>query len=114
MSRGHPRLTLRVSDILLAQVAEMAQRRGVDHSALVRNALTASLQPRRARAGEAPHPAQQELATALLQTLDAATRAQLTEGMSRFQSSAVDLVCAIVRQWAATMKDPRVWRGWRP
>jgi hypothetical protein len=57
MSRGNPHLNVRVEHTLLAQVADVARRRGVDQSTLVR---------------------------------------------------------AIVRQWAATMLDPRRWRVWRP
>jgi hypothetical protein len=114
MSCGRTKIFARVSPTLLAAVADVAQRRGVDHSTVVREALETYLQPRRAHAGEASPPAPQELATSVLQTLDAATRAQLTEAMARFQGSAGDLVRAIVRQWAATMREPRVWRVWRP
>jgi hypothetical protein len=116
MSRGRTRLTLRVSDTLLTDLTIVAQRRGVDHSTVVREALAAYLEPRRApataqaQATPPPLPA----ATDLLHSLDPATRAQLTEGMSRFQCSAIDLVRVITRQWAQAMKDPRVWRGWRP
>lgn len=116
MSRGAQRLTIRVSDTLLAQVTTMAQWRGVDQSALVRDALTAYLQPRTSLATDQPQATPQPMttATAFLHSLDPATRAQLTAAMARFQGSAVDLVRAIVRQWAATMREPRRWRVWRP
>jgi hypothetical protein len=116
MSRGNPHLNVRVEHTLLAQVADVAQRRGIDQSALVREALLAYLQPRTSPATDQPQatPQPTTTATAFLHSLDAATRTQLTEAMARFQSSAVDLVRAIVRQWAATMRDPRRWRVWRP
>lgn len=114
MSRGHKRLTLRVSDTLLTRVTTEAQRRGVDQSALVRAALAAYLQPRTSPESDHPPPPPQPMPTAFLHSLDPATQCRISEGMARFQGSAADLVRAIVRQWAASMRDPRAWRSWRP
>jgi hypothetical protein len=114
MSRGRKRVMARVSDTLLAAVADVAQRRGVDQSTVIRDALLAYLQPHRAPATDQPQATPQLIATAFLHSLDPATRAQVTKGMSRFQCSAIDLARVIMRQWAATMKDPRLWRVWRP
>jgi hypothetical protein len=114
MSRGRTKIFARVSPTLLAAVADVAQQRGVDQSVIVREALLAYLQPRQSPAHEPPHTPPQPLLTTFLHGLDATTRDMLAEAMARFQGSAVDLVRAIVRQWAANMRDPRVWRGWRP
>jgi hypothetical protein len=114
MSRGRTKIFARVSPTLLAAVADVAQRRGVDQSTVIRDALLAYLQPHRAPASDPPQPAPQHPATALLQSLDPATRAQLTEGMARFQTSPGALMAAILRRWAVDMRNPRLWRGWRP
>jgi hypothetical protein len=116
MSRGRTKIFARVSPTLLAAVADAARRRGVDHSTVVRDALAAYLQPRsdpatgKAQATPPPMPA----ATDLLHSLDPAIRAQLTEGMARFQASPGALMAAILRRWAVDMRNPRRWRGWRP
>ena len=114
MSRGRKRVIARVSDTLFADVVALAHRRGVDLSDIVRTALLAYLQPRKLPAREQPQATPQSMSTALLQALDPATRAQLTEAMARFQGSAAELVRIIVRQWAVSMRDPRAWRVWRP
>ena len=114
MSRGRTKVFARVSPTLLAAVADAAQRRGVDHSTVVREALAAYLQPRRDPATGRAQATPQDVEGSLLRACDPTTRAQLTEAMARFQASPFALVSAILRQWAATMKDPRVWRGWRP
>jgi len=114
MSRGTPRLTCRVSDTLLKRLTAVADARGVNQSTIVREALLAYLQPRRAPASDPPHTALQPMTTSLLQGLDPATQARIKDAAVRFQGSAHDLVRIILRQWAASMRDPRLWRVWRP
>jgi hypothetical protein len=117
MSRGSTKVFARVSPTLLAAVVDVAQRRGVDQSTVIRDALLAYL-----RQGERRdvHPSahvqkvSQAEAASLLQTLDATTQARLAEGMSRFQCSAADLMRSILRRWGAAMLEPRQWRVWRP
>ena len=126
MSRGNPHLSVRVESTLFTQVTTMAQRRGVHVSIIVREALLTFLasdphhdgqtaaDPRVSPASDHPSPTPQTLTAAFLPGLNASTQAQFAEGMSRFQCSAIDLARVILRQWAATMKDPRRWRVWRP
>jgi hypothetical protein len=99
---------------LLTRLTTVADARGVDQSTLVRDALAAYLQPRRAPTSDPPHTAPQTMTTSLLQGLDPATQARIKDAAVRFQGSAHDLVRVILRQWAASMRDPRLWRAWRP
>lgn len=116
MSRGARRVTIRVSDELLARLHEVALLRQQDVSSLMRDLLEMALMPACAgdSHGAAPH-TPDACAQVILSGCPPDIQQRVSDTMARCATRApLDVLPGILRSWAELMRDPRVWRAWRP